>query len=369
MSYDTLERESLRKIIHIDMDAFFASVEQRDNPQLKNKPVAVGGLPQQRSVIAAASYEARQYGVRSAMASSTALKLCPHLHLVAPRFSAYKAVSQQIHQVFLQYTSLIEPLSLDEAYLDVTSNLKNEVSATRLAQQIRADIFRATGLTASAGVSYNKFLAKVASDQNKPNGQFVITPQQAQGFLEQLPIHKFYGIGKVTTKKMHQLGIFTGSDLKKQSLESLLMHFGKAGGWYYHVCRGTDNRLVSPHRVRKSLGIEETFASDLQSLTDIRQALSVLVRQLKKRLQGKGFLGRTLTLKVKYADFQQKTFSHTVVGQNIVMEDLEAFAIELSGQIPHVSKGIRLLGLSLSNPNAVKEEKGSGQQLRLCLQC
>ncbi len=360
--------EPCRKIIHIDMDAFYASVEQRDNPSLKGKPIAVGGSAEGRGVVAAASYEARPFGVRSALATKIALQRCPNLQLVKPRFNVYKQVSNTIHQIFKNYTHLIEPLSLDEAYLDVTENLKNQPSASILAQQIREEILEKTGLTASAGISYNKFLAKIASDENKPNGQFVITPHQGIEFLEQLAIEKFYGIGKATSAKMHKLGIKTSADLKQKKLEWLTQHFGKTGQWYWHIVRGEDHRPVSPNRLRKSLGVEDTFSQDVNTLEELSQKLDAIILELKSRLKKRNFKGRTLTLKVKYSNFKSKTLSITPSEKTLPWNDIDRYAFNLLQQTPDIKSGIRLLGLSLSNPVLLDEQKAPIHQLSLPFQ-
>src|SRR3954468_17735250 len=297
------ELERQRKVIHIDMDAFFASIEQRDNPDLRGKPVAVGGA-RQRGVVAAASYEARRFGVRSAMPSVTARRKCPDLVFVPPRFDVYKAVSLQIRAIFADYTPLIEPLSLDEAYLDVTENLKGIASATRIAEAIRARIRAETGLTASAGVSYNKFLAKLASDQDKPDGLFVITPAQGPAFVEALPVGRFHGVGPATEARMHRLGIRTGADLKAQPLAVLEQHFGKAGPYFHAIARGIDHRPVQPNRERKSIGAEATFFRDLIELYEMRAELQPILDKVWRWCESSGVRGRTVTLKVKYADFR-----------------------------------------------------------------
>lgn len=301
-----------RKIIHIDMDAFYASVEQRDDPVLRGKPVAVGGS-RERGVVAAASYEARRFGVHSALPSVTARRKCPDLVFVSPRFDVYQAVSLQIREIFAEHTDLIEPLSLDEAYLDVTENRLGIASATRTAEVVRARIFAETGLTASAGISYNKFLAKIASDQNKPNGQFVITPAMGPAFVEALPVGKFHGIGPATASRMRRLGIETDADLKAQSLSFLQKHFGKAGSWYYGIARGLDERPVRPDRPRKSVGAESTFASDLFELVEARNALQPITERVWQHCENKRVRGRTVTLKVKYADFRQITRSQSSI--------------------------------------------------------
>ena len=299
-----------RKIIHIDMDAFYASVEQRDNPELRGKPVAVGGS-RERGVVAAASYEARKFGVHSAMPSVTAKRKCPELIFVRPRFDVYQAVSLRIRDIFAEHTPIIEPLSLDEAYLDVTENLKGIASATQIAEEIRAKIRNETGLTASAGVSYNKFLAKIASDHRKPDGLFVITPKMGPAFVETLPVGKFHGVGPATTAKMHRLGIETGLELRAQTLPFLQQHFGKSGPYYFWIARGIDERPVRADRIRKSVGAENTFSADLFTLEAAHEALQAIVEKVWRYCEGAGIRGRTVTLKVKYADFQQITRSRT----------------------------------------------------------
>ncbi len=340
-----------RKIIHIDMDAFYASVEQRDNPELRGKPVAVGGS-RERGVVAAASYEARKFGVRSAMPSITAKRQCPELIFVKPRFDAYKAVSLQIREIFAEYTHVIEPLSLDEAYLDVTDNLKGIATATEIAMAIRAKIRAETSLTASAGVSYNKFLAKLASDHRKPDGLFVITPQMGPAFVEALPVGKFHGVGPATTAKMNKLGIETGLDLRAQSMASLQQHFGKTGPYYYWIARGIDDRPVLANRVRKSVGAENTFSADLFTFEAARDALLPIIGKVWGHCESTGTRGRTVTLKIKYADFQQITRSQSVRDVIEGRMALEETSLELlRAQFP-VRKGIRLLGISLSALNS-----------------
>jgi DNA polymerase-4 len=294
-----------RKIIHIDMDAFYASVEQHDNPELRGKPVAVGGS-RERGVVAAASYEARKFGVRSAMPSVTAKRQCPDLIFVKPRFDAYKAVSLQIREIFAEHTHLIESLSLDEAYLDVTENRKGIATATEIARQIRAKIRAETSLTASAGVSYNKFLAKLASDHRKPDGLFVITPKMGPAFVD-LPVDKFHGVGPATTAKMNRLGIETGLDLRGRTISFLQQHFGKSGPYFYWIARGIDERPVRAGRVRKSIGAENTFSVDLFSFETARDALRPIIDKVWHPCDSSGTRGRTVTLKIKYADFQQIT--------------------------------------------------------------
>ena len=336
-----------RKIIHIDMDAFFASVEQRDNPELRGKPVAVGGS-RERGVVAAASYEARAFGVRSAMPSVTAKRRCPDLIFVTPRFDVYKAVSLQIREIFAEYTPIIEPLSLDEAYLDVTENLKGIASATEIAEDIRAKIRRETNLTASAGVSYNKFLAKLASDHRKPDGLFVITPKMGPAFVENLPVEKFHGVGPATTAKMNRLGIETGLDLRAQTLPFLQQHFGKSGPYYYWITRGVDERPVRADRVRKSIGVENTFAQDLHAFAPMRDALEPIIAKVWRHCQTTGIRGRTVTLKVKFADFQQITRSKSVKDAIDSLADLERLSLGLLEPLLPTEKGVRLLGISLS---------------------
>ncbi len=339
--------DNIRKIIHIDMDAFYASVEQLDNPSLKGKPVAVGGS-RERGVVAAASYEARKFGVRSAMSSQVAKRKCPELIFIKPRFDRYKEVSNQIRAIFFEYTDLVEPLSLDEAYLDVTFAKKGKPSATLIAQEIRKRIFEVTGLTASAGVSYNKFLAKVASDVNKPNGIFVVTPAQAQPFIEELEVRKFFGIGKVTAEKLNKMGIWFGRDLKKIDRFELVRLFGKAGNYYYEISRGEDHRPVQPTRERKSVGAEQTFSSDLFRRNELEEQLIQIAEILWNRAQKAETKAKTLTLKYKYADFEQHTRSKTITGWVTSKKELIAGAKELLYSEPF-SKGIRLLGLTLSN--------------------
>ncbi|MBW6424256.1 DNA polymerase IV [Rhizobium sp. XQZ8] len=350
---------SIRKIIHVDMDAFYASVEQRDNPELRGKPVAVGGAAA-RGVVAAASYEAREFGVRSAMPSVTAARKCPGLIFVPPRFDVYKAVSQQIRAVFAEYTSMIEPLSLDEAYLDVTENLKGMEIATEIALEIRAKIKQVTGLNASAGISYNKFLAKMASDLNKPNGQAVITPKNGPRFIEQLPIKKFHGVGPATAEKMLRLGIETGADLKSRSLQFLVEHFGKSGPYFYGIARGTDERQVRPDRIRKSVGAEDTFSVDINDLDLATAELRPLAEKVWRYCEAQRVTGKTVTIKVKYSDFTQATRSRTstlpVAG---VAQILEA-ASALLGAVYPFRRSVRLLGVTLSsltNDQSVDDEE------------
>ena len=347
--------EEIRKIIHIDMDAFYASVEQRDDPALRGRPVAVGGTSQ-RGVVAAASYEARRYGVRSAMPSVTARRRCPDLVFVKPRFEIYKAVSRQIRAIFAEYTPKIEPLSLDEAYLDVTSNLKNEGSATRIAEEIRARIFAETQLTASAGVSYNKFLAKLASDHRKPNGLFVVTPAEGPRFVEGLAIGKFHGIGPVTAAKMNRLGIMTGLDLRLQSEAVLNAHFGKAGRYYFDLARGIDHRTVSPDRIRKSVGSETTFFEDLTTAAALAEGLRPAVESVWSHCTRSGSPGRTVTVKAKYSDFKIVTRSRTLSRPVASRDELEAIGLDLVDTLLPLEKSIRLLGLSMSGFDPAEPE-------------
>lgn len=355
----------LRKIIHIDMDAFYASVEQRDDPALRGRPVAVGGS-RARGVVAAASYEARRFGVRSAMPSATALRKCPELIFVRPRFDVYKSVSRQIRAIFEDYTPLIEPLSLDEAYLDVTVNRKNMASATRIAEEIRARIKAETQLTASAGVSYNKFLAKLASDHRKPDGLFVIRPEEGPDFVAPLPVGRFHGIGPVTAAKMNRLGIVTGADLRRQSKAFLQEHFGKAGHYYHLIAHAIDHRAVTPDRPRKSIGSETTFATDLSDYEALRAAIEPAVESVWSHCQRTGLSARTVTLKVKYADFQQITRSRTAPGPLTAKAALDRISTELLSSIFPLAKPVRLAGISLSNLEA-PVEAAAQQQLALDL--
>jgi DNA polymerase-4 len=360
----TGEVERPRKVIHIDMDAFFASVEQRDDPGLRGRPVAVGGA-RERGVVAAASYEARRFGVRSAMPSVTARRRCPDLIFVKPRFDVYKAVSSQIRAIFADYTPLIEPLSLDEAYLDVTENLKGIASATQIAHEIRSRIRAETGLTASAGVSYNKFLAKLASDQNKPDGLFVITPRIGPSFVEALPVGRFHGVGPATEARMHRLGIRTGADLKAQPLSVLEQHFGKAGPYFHAIARGIDPRPVRPDRIRKSIGAENTFARDLFGFEEMRAELQPLLDKVWRWCEGTGVRGRTVTLKVKYADFHQITRSHSPAREVAGRVVLERISLDLLAPLTPAKGGVRLLGVTLSALRP--EEEGQAPQLSLAL--
>lgn len=344
------------------MDAFYASVEQLDHPEWRGKPLVVGGNAA-RGVIAAASYEARKFGVYSAMSSVLAARKCPHLIFAPARFDRYREISGQIRDIFYEYTELVEPLSLDEAFMDVTENKKNLKSAILIAKQIRQKIRERTGLNASAGVSYNKFLAKIASDLNKPNGQAVILPGEAEGFLEKLPIKKFFGIGKVTAEKMTALGIHTGKDLKEYSLQYLTRKFGKSGLHYYNIVRGIHLSEVQPNRIRKSLSAENTFEKDLLATEDLLAALKPISDELTKRIKKSGIRGRTVTLKIKFSDFTQQTRSKTQ-DQYPEEEHLWDIAQELLVQDPF-DKPIRLLGLGISNLNVTEEYQHFGEQLKI----
>lgn len=344
-----------RKIIHVDMDAFYASVEQRDHPELRGKPVVVGGSPNSRGVVCAASYEARTFGVRSAMPCSQAYQRCPRAVFVRPRFPVYKAVSRQIRAIFFEYTDLVEPLSLDEAYLDVTENKKDNPSATRIAQEIRRRIWEDTQLTASAGVAASKFLAKVASDVNKPNGICVVTPDKVGPFIEQLPIGRFYGIGKVTEKKMNEIGIFNGADLLRFDELELVRHFGKSGSFYYHIARGDDDRPVRPHRIAKSVGVEETFAVDLESQEDMERELRLLAEELERRLARAQTAGKTVTLKLRYHTFETITRARSVrrfINDADTIYEIAHTHLLNSGAF---GKRVRLLGITVSNLDNVED--------------
>ncbi len=338
-----------RKIIHVDMDAFYASVEQRNNPSLKCKPVIVGGDPKSRGVVAACSYEARKYGIHSAMASSIAYRLCPHAVFVHGNFDEYHSVSEQIHEIFHEYTDLVEPMSLDEAYLDVTENKFGYPFATVIAREIRKKIFEKTQLTASAGVSYCKFLAKVASDYHKPDGLTVITPEDADGFIDRLPIGKFYGIGKVTEKRMLQMGVRNGSDLKKMSRENLIRLFGKTGDYYYDIAHGLDDRPVETDYVRKSIGKEETFEKDIDDPGQMSSMLKSIAGRVTMALEHHEAKGRTITLKVKFADFTCVSRSITIDEPCDNSDIIFMHSINLLSRTEAGEKKVRLLGLSISN--------------------
>ena len=338
-----------RKIIHVDMDAFYASVAELDNPELRGKAIAVGGS-EERGVVSAASYEARKFGVKSAMSSFLAKQKCPHLIFVKTDFERYKELSVKIRAIFYEYTDLVEPLSLDEAYLDVTENKKGNPSANEIAREIRARIYEKTGLRASAGISINKFIAKVASDINKPNGQKTIHPEEVLPFLEELPVNKFYGVGKVTASKMYNLGIFKGKDLKKKPLEELVKSFGKSGTHYYNIVRGIHNSAVKPNRIRKSIAAERTFSENLSSEIFMIERLDKIADELEKRMKKTDTKGKTITLKIKYSDFTQQTRSKTK--GNFMQTKKEFFPVvkELLYQDKLVNS-VRLLGLSFGNLN------------------
>ena len=338
-----------RKIIHVDMDAFYASVEQMDNPSLRGKPIAVGG-GETRGVVSAASYEARKFGVRSAMSSYLAKKNCPDLIFVRPRFDRYREISLKIRKIFFEFTDLVEPLSLDEAYLDVTQNKKGNPSATLIASEIRKRIFEETGLTASAGISINKFVAKVASDYNKPNGQKTVGPEEVIEFLEQLPIKKFYGVGKVTAERMYSLGIFTGLDLKNKPLDFLEKNFGKSGRFYYNVVRGIHLSEVKPERVAKSVAAEHTFSENLTSEIFMLEKLERTAAELERRLKKYQIAGKTVTLKIKYSDFtlqtRSKTLPYFISDKSLIYENSKELLLQ-----ERMKNSVRLLGISLSNLN------------------
>ena len=356
----------IRKIIHVDMDAFYASVAQLDNPDLIGKAIAVGGSGR-RGVISAASYEARKFGVKSAMSGNLAIKLCPELIFVKTDFERYTSISKKIRKIFLDYTDLVEPLSLDEAYLDVTQNKKGNPSASMIAEEIRARIFNEVGLTASAGISINKFIAKIASDYNKPNGQKTVTPEEVIPFLEVLDIRKFYGVGKVTAEKMYQKGIFTGMDLKQKPIEFLEEHFGKSGTYYYNVVRGIHTSEVKPNRIRKSLAAERTFSENLSSEVFMMEKLEQISEEVTKRLLKSKVAGKTVTLKIKYSDFslqtRSKTLPYFVSDKNIILETAKDLLYQ-----EKMSNSVRLLGISLSNLNTetkkAPEAKSVSAQLK-----
>jgi len=350
------------------MDAFYASVEQRDNPELKGKPIAVGGSPEGRGgVVATASYEARKFGVRSAMPSKQALQLCPQLIFIYPRFDAYKEVSIKIREIFSRYTDLIEPLSLDEAFLDVTQDKLNIGSALDIAKQIKASIKDELQLTASAGVSVNKFVAKIASDINKPDGLTFIGPSSVETFMEQLPVEKFFGVGKVTAEKMRKMGLFTGADLKKLSEDELVKNFGKTGRFFYHIVRGQDNRQVQAHRETKSLAAEDTFAYDLTTVDEMCTQLERLARLVSERLQKRSLKGRTITLKIKYKDFKQITRNRSFLNNICDAEIIATTARELLIATFAEGQEVRLLGISVSNfhEHEVKKLLSDTNQLSL----
>lgn len=358
-----------RKIIHIDMDAFFASVEQRDNPELRGKPVAVGG-DGPRGVVAAASYESRKYGVRSAMPGGKARRLCPDLIFVRPRFEVYREVSQQVRTIFERFTDIIQPLSLDEAYLDVTHNKYGLSSATHIAQEIRRMIHEETGLTASAGVSYNKLIAKLASDQNKPDGLCVVPPEQGADFIAKMPVSRIHGIGPVTARRMKEMGIETGADLRARDIEFLQRHFGKAARFYYGAARGIDERPVDERRIRKSISVEDTFEQDLYGPGELNDALGSVIGRLWPRIEKAQAFGRTVTLKLKYNDFTIITRSHSFPVPITSRDLLDKTGRELLARQCPVPKGVRLLGLGVHNLGGEdgREERVEGpEQLALAL--
>ena len=338
----------VRKVLHVDMDAFFASVEQRDDPSLRGKPVAVGHGAA-RGVVAAASYEARTFGVKSALPSVTALRRCPDLVFVRPRFEVYRAVSQQIQAIFADYSDLVQPLSLDEAYLDVTANRRGIATAWLTAKEIRARILAETGLTASAGISYNKFLAKLASDHRKPNGQFAVTPDMGEAWVQTLPVSRFHGVGPVTAAKMQRLGIETGGDLRAKPLDFLQRHFGSSAEWYHAIARGQDHRPVNPDRVRKSSGSETTFRADLTENAAIEAGVLRMVDDVWGWCETRQAFGRTATVKVKYADFRQITRSRSKPAPIASFAELRDVSLELIRSVLPAEKAIRLVGVTVSN--------------------
>jgi DNA polymerase-4 len=358
-----------RKIIHIDMDAFYASVEQRDNPVYQGKPIVVGGMPEGRGgVVATASYEARKFGIRSAMSSKRALQLCPDIIFIRPRFEAYKEVSRQIREIFQRYTDLIEPLSLDEAFLDVTKDKLDIGSAIEIARLIKRAIKDELRLTASAGISINKFVAKIASDLNKPDGLTFIGPSGVEAFMEKLPVEKFFGVGKVTAEKMKGMNLFTGADLKKLTEEELVKNFGKPGSFYYKVVRGIDDREVQPHRETKSLSAEDTFPYDLTDREEMNIELDKIGQSVYARLQRHGLKGRTVTLKIKYSDFKQITRNQSFPQPVIDLESIQTTAKQLLAATDLGEGKIRLLGISVSNFGELvpkKKEQGHSGQLKL----
>lgn len=350
----------MRKIIHIDMDAFYASVEQRDNPVLQDKAIAVGGS-EKRGVVTTCSYEARKYGVRSAMAGLTAKKKCPHIIFVKPRFDVYRSVSKQVMEILRDYTDLVEPMSLDEAYLDVTENKKGLTSATKVAEEIKARIKSELNLTASAGVSVNKFLAKVASDMDKPNGLYVIPPGKTEKFIDKLKIEKVPGIGKVTSRKMHELGITTCADLKKYSKIELNRLFGKTGSYYYDIVHGEYDSPVKPHRIRKSVSAERTFDEDLTDINEMCERLETITGHVVKYLEKREIKGKTITIKIKYNDFENRTRSRSVNELVSGFEDIFPVVKELLVNPEPPVKPVRLLGVGLSNLNIHESDPDNDQ--------
>lgn len=353
-----IESKYIKKIIHVDMDAFYASVEQLDNPELLGKPIAVGGS-EERGVVAASSYEARKFGVKSAMPGAKAKRLCPEIIFIKPRFDRYKEISTQIREIFFRYTDKIEPLALDEAFLDVTENHLNCPSATLIAHLIRKDIKREIGLTASAGISINKFTAKVASDVNKPDGQLTIPPEEVLSYLEELPIHKFFGVGKVTAEKMHQFGILNGKQLKAHSLDFLKRNFGKSGVHFYEIVRGIQRSEVQTDRVRKSIGAERTFSFNAFEESFLIEKLDQIATELERRIKKSNSKGKTITLKIKYADFTQQTRSLTLTEPLVLKTEILEHAVRLLQQ-EKLKNSVRLLGLQLSKLSGdatIHEEK------------
>lgn len=366
MTNEAAQDKPIRKIIHIDMDAFYASVEQRDFPEYRGKPIVVGGSPEGRGgVVATASYEARKFGVRSAMPSKRALQLCPELIFVRPRFAVYKEVSVYVRSIFARYTDLIEPLSLDEAFLDVTQDKRNVRSAIVIAQEIKQAIRDELQLTASAGVSVSKFVAKIASDMNKPDGLTFIGPSEIEAFMERLPVEKFFGVGKVTADKMKRMHLFTGADLKKLTEEELVRHFGKTGRFYYKIVRGQDDREVQPHRETKSLGAEDTFPYDLTTVAEMNTELDKIAKLVYERLQRYQLKGRTITLKIKYSDFRQITRNQSFPFAVGDLDTIADTAKQLLLKTAPTDVKIRLLGISLSNFGDAPRKQQDVYQLEL----
>lgn len=359
--------QDLRKIIHIDMDAFYASVEQHDQPDLKGLPVIVGGKPDGRGVVAACSYEAREYGIHSAMPSAVAGRLCPNAVFIKPRFERYRAASEQVQATFREYTDKVEPLSLDEAYLDVTAASAFDGSATKIARDIKKEILKRTGLIASAGISYNKFIAKIASDFDKPDGFYCVLPEDGEAFVASLPIGKFYGVGKATEARMHEVGIQTGHDLRQWSLPELSQVFGKSAGYYYNACRGIDNRPVRESRQRKSIGAERTFSTNLTSSKDMLDILIGLAGPLIDKLSARNLVGSTLTIKVRFPDFETLNRSHQHKGRSLDKEDaIECLPFLLDRALStRKQPSVRLLGVSISHLEEI--DTSQPQQLRLPL--
>ncbi len=351
----------LRKIIHIDMDAFYASIEQRDHPAYRGKPVIVGGAPHARGVVATCSYEARKYGIHSAMPSQTAYRLCPQAVFLKPRMEVYRQVSREILAIFRSYTDLIEPLSLDEAYLDVTRDSRGITSGTLIARAIREEIFRTTGLTASAGVSYNKFIAKIASDYDKPDGMTVITPEQAQTFLDAVPVRKFFGVGKVTEERLRQLGVRTGEDLRRLGVEELANVFSDRGRAFYNLVRGIDPRPVEPERVRRSIGKETTFQVDMDDTAKMARILEDLAQSVEQNLKQRALRGRVVVLKVKFSNFRQITRRMTTAAPVQTAAEMDVYLHRLLEQVDLQAK-VRLLGVTVQD---LQDETMGSVQLTL----